>query len=207
MVLGSPRLGVGRSGPSEAPPPSAPPSNSAPGPWPRANSRKQTRRIYQAERICISGYVAFFPFCEIDYECSLLMSSNLEPLDEGEGEVLYLYDNIIPVVENLSLLKNLTHLYLQNNHIRELDGLSGLKSLQKLYLQGNQIQIVSGLRSVPALEELHLNGQRFPPGDMGGLTFDMNQLHDMASLDDGIREIPSLMVLDLRGNPMTKIPK
>jgi len=81
-------------------------------------------------------------------------------------QVLYLNDNYIPRIENLSCLRTtLTHLYLQNNHIQEMEGLSELSCLTKLYLDKNRISWVQGLEGCTRLEELHLNDQGLQPGD------------------------------------------
>jgi Leucine-rich repeat (LRR) protein len=57
--------------------------------------------------------------------------------------VIYLYDNKIRRIENLSFAQHCTHLYLQNNELTDLGDLHGLKKLQKLYLDGNLIACAS----------------------------------------------------------------
>merc|ERR1711959_459601 len=63
-------------------------------------------------------------------------------------QVLYLNDNYIPRIENMSFLKNtLSHLYLQNNQIVELQGLEELTNLTKLYLDNNRLTHIGGLQN------------------------------------------------------------
>jgi Leucine-rich repeat (LRR) protein len=52
--------------------------------------------------------------------------------------VLYLYDNRIERIEGLESCSHLTHLYLQNNEISVIPDLSHLRELSKLYLEGKQ---------------------------------------------------------------------
>ncbi|MEW5306057.1 MAG: hypothetical protein WDW36_008557 [Sanguina aurantia] len=77
--------------------------------------------------------------------------------------VLYLYDNNIERIENLTGLSGLTHLYLQNNRLTALSGLTAVTRLQKLYCEGNYMQLISGLEACTSLEELHVSGQHLPP--------------------------------------------
>jgi len=105
-------------------------------------------------------------------------------------QVLYLYDNLIPRIENLAVLsKTLSHLYLQNNHIQNMSGLECLPRLTKLYLEGNEIQRIECLQHCQGLEELHISNQRLPPGL--SLTFDENSLMALGR---------SLMVLTAANN-------
>jgi len=96
--------------------------------------------------------------------------------------VIYLYDNKIRRIENLSFAQHCTHLYLQNNELTDLGDLHGLKKLQKIYLDGNLIAEVTGLEQLERLEELHCARQRLPLGGPG-LTFDPASIqHIMGTL-------------------------
>lgn len=65
-------------------------------------------------------------------------------------------------MEGLSSFCNLEHLYLQNNLIEKIDNLSHLRKLKKLYLGRNCIGVLEGLKSIEALEELHIEKQSLP---------------------------------------------
>lgn len=89
-------------------------------------------------------------------------------------KVLYLHNNAIKQITNLSHLTQLTHLYLQWNRIRTIENLDQLKNLRKLYLSYNEIQSLDGLEHLHQLEELHLEYQKLPPQLQ--FTFDLNSL-------------------------------
>lgn len=55
--------------------------------------------------------------------------------------VLYLYDNNITYIGNLSFASNLTHLYMQNNSITHIDNLHNLQNLSKLWVKFNWLVI------------------------------------------------------------------
>jgi hypothetical protein len=98
--------------------------------------------------------------------CGNKAIANIDGLEYARKvQVLYLNDNYIPRIENLSWVKaSLTHLYLQNNQIHEMDGLSELCNLTKLYLDKNRIQCIRGLDGCTRLEELHVSDQALPAG-------------------------------------------
>ncbi|XP_039610098.1 protein phosphatase 1 regulatory subunit 42 isoform X2 [Polypterus senegalus] len=113
--------------------------------------------------------------------------------------VLYLYDNQIKQICNLSFASNLTHLYLQNNSITQIENLSSLPKLSKLYLGGNCITVVEGLEKLE-LCELHIESQRLPLGEK--LLFDPRTLHSLSTYlsvlnisNNAIDEITELAVL------------
>jgi protein phosphatase 1 regulatory subunit 42 len=87
----------------------------------------------------------------------------IEKLDQCTNlKVLYLYDNHIEFIENLSFAAILQYLYLQNNLIKEIPPLPTMVNLTKLFLDENEIQYVTGLDMCVKLEELHLADQRLP---------------------------------------------
>eukprot|EP01036_Dinobryon_divergens_P024344 gene24347-32786_t len=112
----------------------------------------------------------------------------IEGLDSVPNlKVLYLYDNQIEKVENLSHLSLLSYLYLQNNFIEELPIIQ-IPSLRKLYLDDNRIQVVSGLQNCIALEELQLARQKLPT--FTSIQFDPQTLHAI-SINLQVLEISS----------------
>ncbi|CAL8096830.1 unnamed protein product [Calicophoron daubneyi] len=80
-------------------------------------------------------------------------------------KVLYLYENLLKEVPELSCLSQLTHLYLQNNNIERIERLSELKNLQKLFLSRNRITVVEGLEGLTSLQELRVDHQHLQPGE------------------------------------------
>jgi len=127
-------------------------------------------------------------------------------------QVLYLYDNLIPKIENLGWLsKSLHSLYLQNNQISIMEGLDCLPRLQKLFLDGNRIQKVEGLENCPELEELHISNQKLTRG--AALSFDPQSMATVAprlailnTANNGIQDpmplchLQNLRHLDISGN-------
>ncbi|XP_067949897.1 protein phosphatase 1 regulatory subunit 42-like isoform X2 [Watersipora subatra] len=108
--------------------------------------------------------------------------------------VLYLYDNKVERVPDLSQNYCLTHLYLQNNVISEMNNLNCLKKLKKLYLGGNSITVVEGIDKLELLEELHVENQRLPPGEK--LLFDPRSLNAIST---------SIRVLNVSGNNLDSV--
>lgn len=101
---------------------------------------------------------------------------------------MYLYDNQIERIENLSFSHILAYLYLHNNLIKEIPVLS-MPNLKKLYLDENEIQMVTGLHECVKLEELHVARQRLP--SYTSLQFDINSFKQLSR---------SLQVLEISGN-------
>lgn len=103
--------------------------------------------------------------------------------------VLYLYDNRIKEIPDLSVLPHLTHLYLQNNNIIRIHNLSQLAKLEKLFLSRNCISVVEGLEGLLSLRELRIDNQRLTAGQ--NLVFDDQSINSMAN---------TLTKLDVSGN-------
>ncbi len=118
----------------------------------------------------------------------------------GKLRVLFLYNNFLRDMCELSPLRNLTHLYLEDNDISRIE-LSGVRGLLKLGLSGNRISLVDGLHQCGSLEELHLSNQRLEPGQC--LTFDPASLDAMA---DSLRllTVSNSSVTDL--TPLVALP-
>lgn len=76
--------------------------------------------------------------------------------------MLYLYNNEIESIENLSGFPNLTSLYLQNNKIEKMENFQNLVKLRKLYIGRNKIGVLEGLEPLENLEELHIEKQCLP---------------------------------------------
>ncbi|KAK6179973.1 hypothetical protein SNE40_012210 [Patella caerulea] len=107
---------------------------------------------------------------------------------------LYLYDNQLSRIPNLSQNPNLTHLYLQNNNIRKMECLSCLRDLSKLYLGGNAITVLEGIENLKHLQELHIENQQLPSGEK--LLFDPRSLKTIVSY---------VQVLNVSGNNLDSI--
>ncbi|CAH8566633.1 unnamed protein product [Schistosoma turkestanicum] len=95
-----------------------------------------------------------------------LHQQNIERIEFIENwcknlKILYLQNNLIPKIENLSKLKNLEYLNLALNNIEKIENLEGCESLKKLDLTVNFIGdlcSVESLVDVHFLEELYLTG-------------------------------------------------
>ncbi|KAF6020576.1 PPP1R42 [Bugula neritina] len=108
--------------------------------------------------------------------------------------VLYLYDNKISKIPDLTQNYCLTHLYLHNNHLTEMSNLNLLRKLTKLYLGGNSITVVEGIDKLEHLEEFHIENQQLPAGEK--LLFDPRSLNAISR---------SLRVLNVSGNRLDSI--
>lgn len=108
--------------------------------------------------------------------------------------VLYLYDNQLKLIPNLSQNPLLTHLYIQNNAITKLDNLTALRKLTKLYIGGNSIAVVEGLQNLTGLLELHIENQKLAPGEK--LLFDPRSINAISG---------TLSVLNVSGNHLTSL--
>lgn len=75
--------------------------------------------------------------------------------------MLYLHQNAIRRIVNLSALTSLTQLYLQNNQILRIEGLETLVGLKKLFVGMNEIRRVENMERLVNLTELHLERQRW----------------------------------------------
>ncbi|CAI2734231.1 unnamed protein product [Schistosoma spindalis] len=95
-----------------------------------------------------------------------LHQQNLERIELIENwckslRILYLQNNLIPKIENLSKLKKLEYLNLALNNIEKVENLEGCESLKKLDLTINFIGdlfSIESLGNVHFLEELYLTG-------------------------------------------------
>ena len=105
--------------------------------------------------------------------------------------MLYLYENQIDEIKNLSFSNILSYVYLQSNNITEIPPLN-LPNLKKLYLDENEIKLVSGLQDCSMLEELHIAKQRLPT--FTPLEFQFETL---------TRLVRTLQVIDVSGNGIT----
>ena len=108
--------------------------------------------------------------------------------------VLYLYDNKIEEITNLTFAVNLTHLYLQNNMISKLDGLHRCCKLSKLYLGFNKVIVIENLEKCTELKELHVENQKLPTGEK--MLFDPRTLMCLSQ---------SLLVLNISGNGVDSV--
>lgn len=109
-------------------------------------------------------------------------------------KVLYLQNNQLQRVENLEFATQLTHLYLQRNNILKMNGFDGLVALQKLYLGHNSISVVEGLENLKCLQELHVEHQKLCPGEE--IMFDPRSIAALGY---------TLNVLNLQGNGLTSL--
>ncbi|XP_060099092.1 dynein axonemal assembly factor 11 [Heteronotia binoei] len=111
----------------------------------------------------------------------------LEHLDKWcrELKILYLQNNLIPKIENVSKLKKLEYLNLALNNIERIENLEGCEDLQKLDLTANFIGELSSVESLKKnihLKELFLVGN--PCTDFEGYRqFVVATLHQLQSLD------------------------
>eukprot|EP00656_Telonema_subtile_P018959 TRINITY_DN202_c0_g1_i1.p1 TRINITY_DN202_c0_g1~~TRINITY_DN202_c0_g1_i1.p1 ORF type:complete len:691 (+),score=139.08 TRINITY_DN202_c0_g1_i1:61-2133(+) len=145
--------------------------------------------------------------------------ANIDCLEQTRRvQVIYLNDNYIPRIDNLTWLKSsLTHLYLQNNQIYEMDGLDQLSCLTKLYLDKNRISMVRGLEGCARLEELHLNDQHLEPGQQMEFSHDsmvaigrslrvLNAANNCVAEVDALGHLQRLDSLDLCGSLVNSVP-
>jgi len=109
----------------------------------------------------------------------------------------------LKTLNGLDLLKALTRIYLYNNQLTDVGDLSGLTALTYLYLSNNQLTDVGDLSGLTALTYLNLyNNQLTDIGDLSGLTaltilsLYNNQLTDVGDLSG----LTALTILYLYGN-------
>ncbi|CAL8087772.1 unnamed protein product [Calicophoron daubneyi] len=87
----------------------------------------------------------------------------IENLDKWcrELKILYLQNNLIPRIENVSRLKKLEYLNLALNNVEKVENLEGCESLKKLDLTVNFVGYLTSIESLIglySLEELFLTG-------------------------------------------------
>ncbi|XP_054841195.1 dynein axonemal assembly factor 11 [Eublepharis macularius] len=119
-----------------------------------------------------------------------LHQENLEKLEHldkwcRELKILYLQNNLIPRIENVSKLKKLEYLNLALNNIERIENLEGCEDLQKLDLTANFIGELSNIETLKKnihLKELFLVGN--PCTDFEGYRqFVVATLHQLKFLD------------------------
>ncbi|XP_072855451.2 dynein axonemal assembly factor 11 [Pogona vitticeps] len=133
--------------------------------------------------------------CEIfSLEEISLHQQNIEKLEHLDKwcrdlKILYLQNNLIPKIENVSKLKRLEYLNLALNNIERIENLEGCEDLQKLDLTANFIGELSSIKTLKNnihLRELFLIGN--PCTDFQGYRqFVIATLHQLKFLDS--REI------------------
>ncbi|XP_062985988.1 dynein axonemal assembly factor 11 [Elgaria multicarinata webbii] len=129
--------------------------------------------------------------CEIfSLEEISLHQQNIEKIEHLDKwcknlKILYLQNNLIPKIENLSRLKKLEYLNLALNNVEKIENLEGCEELQKLDLTANFIGELSSimvLKHNVHLKELFLIGN--PCTDFEGYRqFVVATLHQLKFLD------------------------
>ncbi|KAJ7338147.1 hypothetical protein JRQ81_010765 [Phrynocephalus forsythii] len=129
--------------------------------------------------------------CEIfSLEEISLHQQNIERLEHLDRwcrdlKILYLQNNLIPRIENVSKLKKLEYLNLALNNIEKIENLEGCEDLQKLDLTVNFIGELSSIKTLKNnihLKELFLVGN--PCTDFQGYRqFVVATLHQLKFLD------------------------
>ncbi|KAL5967632.1 Protein phosphatase 1 regulatory subunit 42 [Taenia solium] len=137
-------------------------------------------------------------------------------------QVLYLYENHLTKIPDLSKSPSLTHLYLQQNDITRIHNLDALFNLEKLFLSGNKISVLEGLESQSKLRELRVDHQRLPAGEdlsasgvnnlqsleclqyLERLDVGSNQLADESDVLSVLSKMAHLSELNISGNPIMK---
>ncbi|ESN90168.1 hypothetical protein HELRODRAFT_182769 [Helobdella robusta] len=79
--------------------------------------------------------------------------------------VLYLYDNQLTTMPDLTKNIYIEAIYIQNNCISRIQYLDNLSKLKKIYLGHNHICVLEGFETVEQLEELNIECQKLAPGD------------------------------------------
>eukprot|EP00347_Sterkiella_histriomuscorum_P014806 403359455 len=119
--------------------------------------------------------------------------------------VLYLNDNYISKLEGFDKLTKLIQLSLQDNKIFRIEGLESLVNLKKLYLEKNCIM---GLRILD-LQQCNVAdaGPLYFLENITSLNLRDNNIFDIEGVVQFLRTSNSLSDLDLRGNPVQRVPK
>ncbi len=116
--------------------------------------------------------------------------SCLEPYVEVEA--LWLQNNCLEKIEDISTLKKLKFLYLQNNVIERIGNLEPFSELVRLDLSDNRIAKVEGLSGLVKLKDLKMQN---------------NSLASAESLKGLLDVAGSLEYLDLTGNKIKSDPE
>jgi hypothetical protein len=148
--------------------------------------------------------------------------SKIEGLDSLVNLVqLHLERNRIKKMENLSKLKKLQKLYLTNNKIECIEGLENLDNLEELYVSDQRL---NGKSVTFQLESMAIISQRLGVLESEGnnikdiaplaylsevrtLKLQNNSLEKWEDLERCLACMRNLKELDLRKNPVDKIPK
>ncbi|XP_056404240.1 leucine-rich repeat-containing protein 46 [Hyla sarda] len=91
----------------------------------------------------------------------------------------------ITVLKNLEMVKEVKNLYLQENQIKKIENLDVLQNLRFLSLSWNRVEEIQNLRCLKNLQFLDIS-------------------HNLIKNLDASELPPSLLILDLTGNPCTK---
>merc|ERR1719395_248787 len=156
--------------------------------------------------------------CLPDLEEISLHQLELEKIENLEAccrhiKILYLQNNIIGRLENLSKLKELEYLNLALNNIPQIENLEGCESLTKLDMTVNFVDIedfeesVNNLRANVMLEDLYLMGNPCMQWD-GAFDFVAASLPQLKQLDGKLisktqrieaRQLYATLLEELRG--------
>ncbi|EZA61485.1 Leucine-rich repeat-containing protein 50-like protein [Ooceraea biroi] len=115
--------------------------------------------------------------------------ANLE--NQSELKCLYLHHNLINKIENLDWLTKLDTLNLSHNTIRRIENLDGLKFLNNLNLSHNYLQETADIEYLRLLHAVSI------------LDISHNRI-DNCDVVDILRDMKSLRVVTLTGNPVLK---
>eukprot|EP00898_Chlorokybus_atmophyticus_P004268 jgi/Chlat1/4842/Chrsp31S00372 len=129
-------------------------------------------------------------------------------------KALFLEGNCISSLEGLLHLKDLACLYMQQNMLESLDGIEHLPALNTLNVSNNQLVHLRGVSRAPALatlqapynrlaKDVHANlGELAHCPNLTVLDLSHNHIEDGDALLEILKQIPSLSVLYLQGNPV-----
>jgi dynein assembly factor 1 len=108
---------------------------------------------------------------------------------------LYLHQNCIEKMENLSHLEYLDNLNLSENFIKKIEEIKHLKRLTSLTLSNNSLQSIDDIIELAECDSIVI------------LDLSRNKLDDPEILTQVFNKMPNLKVLKLEGNPVIrKIP-
>lgn len=130
-----------------------------------------------------------------------LHQEELEGINEVLGvtcrkiKILYLQNNIIPKIQNLTHLKDLEYLNLALNNIRKIEGLQSCEFLKKLDLTVNFIDVDELKESIDHLQSRHCLRELYMMGNPAEANWDKFKSYVIAKL-------PQLQSLD--GTEITK---
>ena len=141
-----------------------------------------------------------------------LAKQNLVEVSTGAGALVLSFKRI-GRIENIIGFDKIVKLCLDNNFIEEIVNLEHLKSLRWLDLSFNKIREIKGLESLTQLEDLSLCSNKI--SNIEGLEKCSNLQcfsignNRIASLEQVIRlrQLGSLRMLTLSGNPICKEPE